>query len=187
MGEEALELGFYISFSGIVTFKKSVELKEFAKAVPLDRLLVETDAPYLAPEPDRGRINEPALVQPARRSGFDAEELLARLQQVAGDARVSRATVYRTLTELVNAGLLRQMTLSTRTVYEHDYGYPQHDHLYCQKCEKLIEFHSDEVARIRDAVAQEHQFRASSHRLIISGLCAECFRAKRRPRRLELV
>ena len=62
MGEEALELGFYISFSGIVTFKKSVELKEFAKAVPLDRLLVETDAPYLAPEPDRGRINEPALV-----------------------------------------------------------------------------------------------------------------------------
>lgn len=62
MGEEALDCGFYISFSGIVTFKKSVELQEFAKAVPADRILIETDAPYLAPEPFRGKINEPALV-----------------------------------------------------------------------------------------------------------------------------
>jgi TatD DNase family protein len=62
MGEEALALGFYISFSGIVTFKKSEELRDFARDVPKDRILVETDAPFLAPEPDRGRINEPALV-----------------------------------------------------------------------------------------------------------------------------
>lgn len=62
MGEEALALGFYISFSGIVTFKKSTELQDFAKDVPADRILVETDAPYLAPEPYRGKINEPALV-----------------------------------------------------------------------------------------------------------------------------
>lgn len=62
MGEEALELGFYISFSGIITFKKSEDLRDFAKDVPMDRILVETDAPFLAPEPDRGRINEPALV-----------------------------------------------------------------------------------------------------------------------------
>lgn len=62
MGEEALECGFYISFSGIVTFKKSVELQEFAKVVPADRILIETDAPYLAPQPFRGKINEPALV-----------------------------------------------------------------------------------------------------------------------------
>jgi TatD DNase family protein len=62
MGEDALEFGFYISFSGIVTFKKSDGLRDFARAVPQDRILVETDAPYLAPEPDRGRINEPALV-----------------------------------------------------------------------------------------------------------------------------
>ncbi len=62
MGEEALGIGFYISFSGIVTFSKSDELREFAKTVPLDRILIETDAPYLAPEPFRGATNEPALV-----------------------------------------------------------------------------------------------------------------------------
>jgi len=62
MGEQALALGFYISFSGMVTFSKSVELQQFAKDVPLDRVLIETDAPYLAPEPFRGKINHPALV-----------------------------------------------------------------------------------------------------------------------------
>lgn len=62
MGEEALELGFYISFSGIVTFKNAQDLRDFAKDVPLDRILIETDAPYLAPEPFRKEINEPALV-----------------------------------------------------------------------------------------------------------------------------
>ena len=62
MGEEALDCGFYISFSGIVTFKKSVDLHEFAKAVPADRILIETDSPYLAPEPFRGKVNQPALV-----------------------------------------------------------------------------------------------------------------------------
>ncbi len=62
MGEEALDCGFYISFSGIVTFKKSVDLQAFAKDVPADRILIETDAPYLAPEPFRGKVNEPALV-----------------------------------------------------------------------------------------------------------------------------
>ncbi|MGB8274560.1 MAG: TatD family hydrolase [Alphaproteobacteria bacterium] len=58
----ALELGFYVSFSGIVTFKNADELREVAKSVPLDRLLVETDAPYLAPVPMRGKRNEPAFV-----------------------------------------------------------------------------------------------------------------------------
>ena len=58
----ALDMGFYISFSGILTFRKSVELQAVAKMLPADRLLVETDAPYLAPEPLRGRRNEPAFV-----------------------------------------------------------------------------------------------------------------------------
>ncbi len=58
----ALDLGFYISFSGIVTFKKSTELQAVARKVPADRLLVETDAPYLAPVPLRGQRNEPAYV-----------------------------------------------------------------------------------------------------------------------------
>lgn len=62
MAEAAMEMGFYISFSGIVTFKNAVELKEVAKAVPLDRILIETDSPYLAPVPYRGKPNVPAYV-----------------------------------------------------------------------------------------------------------------------------
>jgi TatD DNase family protein len=62
MGHEALALGLHISFSGILTFKKSEELRAFARDVPLDRLLVETDSPYLAPEPHRGQMNVPAYV-----------------------------------------------------------------------------------------------------------------------------
>jgi TatD DNase family protein len=58
----ALDLGFYISFSGIVTFKSAVELQEVARYVPLDRCLIETDSPYLAPVPFRGKMNTPALV-----------------------------------------------------------------------------------------------------------------------------
>jgi len=62
LAAKALELGFYISFSGIVTFKKADTLREVAKTVPLDRILVETDSPYLAPMPHRGKTNEPAFV-----------------------------------------------------------------------------------------------------------------------------
>jgi TatD DNase family protein len=62
LAERAVDLGFHISLSGIVTFKKSDELRATAAAVPLDRLLVETDAPYLAPVPMRGKTNEPAFV-----------------------------------------------------------------------------------------------------------------------------
>ena len=59
----ALDLGFYISFSGIVTFKNATTIQEAARYVPLDRLLVETDSPYLAPVPKRGKPNEPAYVR----------------------------------------------------------------------------------------------------------------------------
>ncbi|ALA26215.1 hydrolase TatD [Piscirickettsia salmonis] len=62
MAKAALDLGFYISFSGIVTFKNAKELQEVAKKVPLDRILIETDAPYLAPVPHRGKQNQPAFV-----------------------------------------------------------------------------------------------------------------------------
>lgn len=63
VAEKALDMGFYISFSGIVTFKNAHELKETAKMVPMDRLLVETDSPFLAPVPHRGKTNEPAYVR----------------------------------------------------------------------------------------------------------------------------
>ncbi|MGC7891689.1 YchF/TatD family DNA exonuclease [Vibrio anguillarum] len=60
--QAAMELGFYISISGIVTFKQATELKEVVKALPLERLLIETDSPYLAPVPHRGQQNQPAYV-----------------------------------------------------------------------------------------------------------------------------
>ncbi|MEI8119070.1 MAG: TatD family hydrolase [Methylophilaceae bacterium] len=60
---EAIELGFYISFSGIVTFKNAVAIKEVARQVPLSRMLIETDSPYLAPIPYRGKTNQPSYVK----------------------------------------------------------------------------------------------------------------------------
>ena len=123
----------------------------------------------------------------SRHEHFDADNLLAELQKVVGPKKVSRPTVYRTLTELVEAGLLRKMNLSGRSVYEHDYGYPQHDHLHCTKCDKLIEFSSDEVKRIRDAVGREHQFRVTGHRLIINGVCSDCARARRGTRPQDFI
>ena len=62
LAQRGIDLGFYISFSGILTFKKSDELREIARNLPAERILVETDAPYLAPVPHRGRRNEPAYV-----------------------------------------------------------------------------------------------------------------------------
>ena len=63
LAETALDLGLYLSISGIVTFNKADELRKIVKEAPLDRLLVETDAPYLAPVPKRGKRNEPAFTR----------------------------------------------------------------------------------------------------------------------------
>lgn len=116
---------------------------------------------------------------------FDADDVLAMLTEEEEGRKIGRATVYRTLNELVEAGLLRAMTLDGRSVYERDYGYPQHDHLHCQICDKLIEFHSAELQELRDAVAAEHKFRAAGHRLIITGICCEC-RTQRHRRKSPL-
>jgi Fur family ferric uptake transcriptional regulator len=118
-----------------------------------------------------------------RHQHFDADELLAELSRTTGTGRVSRPTVYRTLSELVDAGLLRKMDLGGRAVYEHDYGYPQHDHLYCTQCHELFEFRSDELVQLRDAVARENKFRVAGHRFIITGVCEQCQHARRRPKR----
>ncbi|KAI94515.1 LuxR family transcriptional regulator [Rhodomicrobium udaipurense JA643] len=84
LAEAALELGLFISFSGILTFPKSDELRELAASVPLDRLLVETDSPYLAPPPYRGKTNEPSFVR------FTAK-VLAETKGVS-EAELERAT-----------------------------------------------------------------------------------------------
>jgi len=84
IAQEAMDLGFYISISGIVTFKNAVALKDVTRRIPLDRLLIETDSPYLAPMPHRGKTNEPAFVK------YIAEEI-ARIKETSVDA-VAEAT-----------------------------------------------------------------------------------------------
>jgi TatD DNase family protein len=73
--ERALDLGFLVSFSGILTFKNAAPLRESARRLPLDRLLVETDCPYLAPVPHRGKRNEPAFVRDTLRALAEVKEL----------------------------------------------------------------------------------------------------------------
>lgn len=86
LAEAGLELGLYVSFSGVVTFKTSQELRDIARDVPLDRLLVETDSPYLAPVPMRGKRNEPAFTAHtaavvAQAKGVDIAEITSRTTQ----------------------------------------------------------------------------------------------------------
>ena len=72
----AIEMNFYISFSGIVTFKNAIQIKEVAQKIPLERILIETDSPYLAPVPFRGKLNQPAYVK------YVAEEI-AKLRGIS--------------------------------------------------------------------------------------------------------
>lgn len=84
VAQRAMEMGFYISFSGIVTFKNALALKEVARRVPLERMLIETDSPYLAPVPHRGKINQPGYVR------YVAEEI-ARLRETSLE-QIAQAT-----------------------------------------------------------------------------------------------
>ena len=85
VAKQAIELGFYISFSGIVTFKNAQALKDVAKALPLERMLVETDSPYLAPVPYRGKTNQPAYVR------YVAEEI-ASLRDISVEEMAAATT-----------------------------------------------------------------------------------------------
>ena len=107
---------------------------------------------------------------------FDADELMGHLTELIAQRKVSRPTVYRTLAELVEADMLRTMTLGGRSVYEHDYGYPRHDHLYCQMCNTLIEFQSNALVDLRDEVARQHDFQVRGHRMFVVGICSRCHR-----------
>ena len=89
LAKDALDLGFYLSFSGVLTFKNATMLRDIAKTVPLDRLMVETDCPYLAPVPYRGKRNEPAYVQ-------YVAEILAEIRGNGSVESIARATVENT-------------------------------------------------------------------------------------------
>ena len=86
VAEAAIAMGFYISFSGIVTFKSARDLQAVARAVPLERMLIETDAPYLAPVPQRGKVNEPGFVKHVAEYLADLKGVpLAQLAQQTSD------------------------------------------------------------------------------------------------------
>ncbi len=99
LAETGLALGLFISFSGVLTFKNSVELRDIARDVPLDRLLVETDAPFLAPVPHRGRRNEPAFV-------VETARVLAGVKQLdeAELAAATRANALRLFAKMAAGG-----------------------------------------------------------------------------------
>ncbi|MDP1880048.1 MAG: TatD family hydrolase [Parachlamydiaceae bacterium] len=83
--EEVIKRGWYLSLSGIVTFKKSLDLQEVAKKVPLDQLLIETDAPYLAPQAHRGKTNEPAFL-------LDTAKFIANLRNISVEELAAETT-----------------------------------------------------------------------------------------------
>ncbi|MCP5160412.1 MAG: TatD family hydrolase [Hahellaceae bacterium] len=85
MAKSAMDMNFYISFSGIVTFRNADALREVAKAIPLDRMLIETDSPYLAPVPYRGKSNEPKYV-------VDVARFVAELRGISIDALAQSTT-----------------------------------------------------------------------------------------------
>jgi Fur family ferric uptake transcriptional regulator len=158
-------------------------------AVPVSQSPENKFREYLAsrPRPQRFTGQQRDMVRHifAQHNHFDAEQLIDNMKRAG--IPVSRATVYRTLAKLVDAGLLRRLELGPRMFYEHDYGYPQHEHMYCQKCGKVLEFqHPDLDALIRE-VCQEQNFHIDGRTFIIRGTCAECNRARMTKRRLDLV
>jgi Fur family ferric uptake transcriptional regulator len=116
---------------------------------------------------------------------FDADQLIDDMKKAG--LHVSRATVYRTLAKLVDAGLLRRLEVGPRMFYEHDYGYPQHEHMHCESCGTMIEFQDPAIETILREVARRHNFKSNGHTFIIRGTCAECNRARVSKRFLDLV
>ncbi len=120
---------------------------------------------------------------------FDAEQLIQRLARRNDKNRVSRSTIYRSLKHLEEAGLIRKIARQDdRDLYEHDYGYPQHDHLICNRCGTLIEFHNNHIIELLEEVARDHGFRIEGHRTEVYGLCDNCCRPpSTRPKKLNLL
>lgn len=143
---------------------------------------------YLAsrPKPQRFTEQQRELVRHvfAQHTHFEAEQLIDELRRA--DRPVSRATVYRTLSKLVDAGLLRKIEIGPRTVFDHDYGYPWHEHLVCGQCGTIIEFQHPGIEAALREVAAQHQFRADGHTLVVRGICAACNAAHAARRRMVM-
>jgi Fur family ferric uptake transcriptional regulator len=118
-------------------------------------------------------------------SHFDADQLMKGLE-TAG-LEVGRATVYRTLAKLVDAGMLHCIEIGARKVYEHNYGYPQHEHFVCESCNQMIEFQHPGIEAALQEVASQHQFQVTGHTFIVRGTCIDCNRARATKRRLDMI
>jgi Fur family ferric uptake transcriptional regulator len=139
------------------------------------------------PRPQRytGQQRDMVLYIFSKHNHFDADQLVDEMKDAG--FRVSRATIYRTLNKLVDAGLLRRLDFGPRMFYEHDYGYPQHEHMFCTACHKVIEFQHNAIADILAEVCQKENFQMEGHSFIVRGVCADCNQKKMTKRRLDLV
>jgi Fur family ferric uptake transcriptional regulator len=108
-----------------------------------------------------------------------SSEDLYRLVQKE-DPNIGQTTVYRTLKLLSEAGLAREVRFGDgRTHYEHNYKHQHHDHMICLECGEIIEFYSEELEAIQEAMAAKHHFEVRQHLLRILGVCANCRRQSR--------
>jgi Fur family ferric uptake transcriptional regulator len=108
-----------------------------------------------------------------------SSEDLYRLVQKE-DSSIGQTTVYRTLKLLTEAGLAREVRFGDgRTHYEHNYKHQHHDHMICLECGAVIEFYSEELEAIQEAMAAKHRFEIKQHLLRILGVCANCRREAR--------
>lgn len=139
------------------------------------------------PKPQRFTVPQRDLIRHifAQHDHFDADQLIDDVRKA--DLGISRATIYRTLNKLVDAGLLRRIEVGDRTVFEHDYGYPQHEHLVCERCKKMFEFQSAEIQKALQDVCAQHGFQSVGHTLVVRGVCADCNRARMTKRKLDLI
>lgn len=150
--------------------------------LPVDKFREFLDVKGLKCTGERLRIVEHVF---EKHNHFDADQLVASMKQRG--LSVSRSTAYRTLSLLVEAGLLRTLDFGPSTAYEHDYGYPHHEHLYCEKCRQAIEFVSEELAELQEEVCRKHRFRPTDHTFIIRGICERCSQSRANNRRLDLI
>ena len=157
-------------------------------AVEVSQSPLEKFREFLASRPELKRFSQPQreLVEHifARHKHFDASELIEDLK--AAGRSVSRATVYRTLKLLVDAGLLRRIEVGPRTLFDHDYGYPSHDHFVCTECGAMIEFQHPRLDEVLQAAAGENEFQAVGRSLVIRGICGACNKARAARRRLVM-
>lgn len=125
--------------------------------------------------PERQAILEEVLV---RAGHFDPEELYLSLRQKK--RLVSRASVYRTLPLMVEAGIVEQVERTDKHAhYERTLGREHHDHMLCVSCGRVIEFYSEPIENLQEELCRKHRFQGISHTLEITGYCAKCARARK--------